>query len=141
MYRPDVDATGLVVRVNRVFGKYQPEWLAAVADPRIRSAVDTYIADLGDCLAILFADSENFTVLTHLHIVWRYQGACFSLSLSRVTDGYVMMTEGSDADVAGKAGWNCVRFPHTEHSVWTPSAGHATLLLNVLAGVMRKNRV
>ena len=138
MYNPDLHADGLTRRTRRKLGKHLPETLTAAVPAPILSAVRGRLpSNSGDQLAIFWRDEGNWTVLTTTHIAWTRHETTHIMPLSSVLEGYRVCNEAGEFTV--KTELNCVYFGSAVEPVWTPSASHLAMLLNVLGGVMRKN--
>ena len=127
----------LRTKAARRFGEHHPDALfdslPAEHQQRLRAALDPRH---GEPIAAFYATEQTWTVLTASHVVWRQSGDTCELRLGELRPGYEV---GGDSEEWSKATLNWVQFPGCNARIWTPSASHLSMLLNVLQIVLRKN--
>lgn len=116
-------------------GKFLPDALFEKLEPNNQRIVRNWAPPIdGEPIVVLRRDDTTWTVLTDANLISMTNSLRGSIPLGEV---------GSDYELRGstelKEDQHLIQFPGFSHWIWTPSAEHAFLLLNVMYIVFRRN--
>jgi hypothetical protein len=134
VYSSASDGDLLRQKARRVMNKYLPECLFENLPPNNQHIVRNWAPPMdGDPIVVFRRDDTTWTVLTDRRLISEINNLRSSIALAQIRSDYEL--RGSER----KDDQNLIQFPGCEHWVWSPSAEHASLLLNIMFIVFHRN--